>query len=476
MSNRDGSAGRIGLGSHRRGRVVTAGGAMTGRSGVVRGAALRGGAVPGEPVAPAAADHTTRATGGLELALMIAVLPMFGQVFHYLIDVGPLYYLSKAWPFLTLPLAMHGAFRLSGRHHPLYAMVLGYVIGITPALSMIWLGNAFLDAFGTTVKVWPLTYYFSVLSLLVILRPHPDTLRRVLLAYGVVTFAMMWALWLLVPRTHYAVDPTQSKLFMYEVERGYRIYMPMVFGIMSLLYLVRRMTMSPRLIHVVLYLAGLATMVMIFKQRTSIMMLIVISGWVLYRNLPKLAGSVATVVLGVGLVAATVLVVLPAMDLVAAKFGNSLSIRMNSLTLAFDYMLADAWRWLFGVGSITRFSAVTLFDLFGTNHFYLADIGWVGIVFEYGVVGALLLLALYAVGLQNAYGRRARAPERRMRDPRTEAMVLALGDYVLFLLVISSVYSAVFTPGELAMVTALLIYVRGFWSTQAAMGPHAGGG
>lgn len=63
-----------------------------------------------------------------------------------------------------------------------------------------------------------------------------------------------------------------------------------------------------------------------------------------------------------------------------------------------------------------------------------------------------------------------------MQDPRTEAMVLALGDYVLFLLVISSVYSAVFTPGELAMVTALLIYVRGFWSTQAAMGPHAGGG
>jgi len=176
------------------------------------------------------------------------------------------------------------------------------------------------------------------------------------------------------------------------------------------------------------------------------------------------------------LVAGTVLIVLPAMDKVAAGFGNSLSIRMNSLALAFDYMLADAWRWLFGVGSITRFSAVTLFDLFGTNHFYLADIGWVGIVFEYGVVGALLLLALYAVGLQNAYGRRARAPERRMQDPRTEAMVLALGDYVLFLLVISSVYSAVFTPGELAMVTALLIYVRGFWSTQAAMGPHAGGG
>lgn len=413
-----------------------------------------------------------RSTGRLEILLLVAALPMFGQVFHYIIDAGPFYYLSKAWPFLTLPLALHGAFRLSGRHHPLYAIVLGYVIGITPALSMLWLGNAFIDAFGTTIKVWPITYYFSVLSTLALLRPSPDLLRRILLSFGVATFLLMWLLWLIVPRTHYAVDATQSKLFMYELERGYRIYMPMVFGVLSLLYLVRRMSVSPRLLYVALYLAGLMTMVLIFKQRISILALLLISAWVLYRNLPKLPRSLVTLGLGIGVLVLAITVLIPAVEALEKSLGNSLSIRARSLSLAFDYMLADVWRWLFGVGSITRFSAVTLFDLFGTNHFYLADIGWVGIVFEYGVVGALLIFGLYVAGLRDAYGRRARAPERQLADPRAEAMAAALGDYVLFLLAASAVYSAVFTPGELATVTALLVYLRGFWSTQAAMGPR----
>lgn len=444
-----------------------------------RGRIIPPGAATDADVAPdliekvlAASGTAGRSVGRLEILILVAAMPMFGQVFHYIIDAGPFYYLSKAWPFLTLPLVFHGAFRLSGRHHPLYAIVLGYVIGITPALSMIWLGNSFIDAFGTTIKVWPITYYFSMISMLVLLRPSPDLLRRILLSFGMATFLLMWLLWLVVPRTHYAVDATQSKLFMYELERGYRIYMPMVFGVLSLLYLVRRMTVSPRLLYVALYVAGLITMVVIFKQRISILALLLISAWVLYRNLPRLPRSLVTLGLAIVALVLAVTVLIPGVEALEKSLGNSLSIRARSLSLAFDYILADAWRWLFGVGSITRFSAVTLFDLFGTNHFYLADIGWVGIVFEYGVVGALLIFGLYVAGLRDAYGQRARAPERQLADPRAEAMAAALGDYVLFLLAASAVYSAVFTPGELATVTALLVYLRGFWSTQAAMGPR----
>ena len=59
---------------------------------------LDGGAGPADRKAEASQT-------GVFLALLLA-LPMFGQSFHYMIDLPPLYFLSKGWPLLTVPLAL----------------------------------------------------------------------------------------------------------------------------------------------------------------------------------------------------------------------------------------------------------------------------------------------------------------------------------------------------------------------------------
>jgi hypothetical protein len=92
---------------------------------------------------------------------------------------------------------------------------------------------------------------------------------------------------------------------------------------------------------------------------------------------------------------------------------------------------------------------VTLADIFKSEQFYLADIGWVGVVFEFGIVGALLVAAVYAAGL--VVTTRAGAGG----DP----FVQALSSYVLFMIVTSAIYSVVFTPGELATVVAMSEYL-----------------
>jgi hypothetical protein len=80
--------------------------------------------------------------------------------------------------------------------------------------------------------------------------------------------------------------------------------------------------------------------------------------------------------------------------------------------------------------------------------FFLTDIGWLGVIFEYGVIGALLMLLVHLAGWRQAisWGR----PD----DPLSQAF----GDYIVYLLVGSAVYSVVFTPGELTTTMALSYY------------------
>jgi hypothetical protein len=104
---------------------------------------------------------------------------------------------------------------------------------------------------------------------------------------------------------------------------------------------------------------------------------------------------------------------------------------------------------LLGVGATTRFGNVTLAQLFGNRMFFLTDIGWLGVAFEYGIIGALLLLLVHLAGLH--------AVTRWSRPD--DALSQALVDYVLYLIVVSAIYSVVFTPGELTTVVALGYYM-----------------
>lgn len=393
--------------------------------------------------------------GGLQQhagILLLLTLPLFGQLFHYLIDVGPIYYLSKAWPFLTLPLAAYAIFRVSTPFHTLYMVTIAYALGVTPVLSMVWLGNDIVEAFTTTIKVWPLTYYFSMLAVLVVLKPSPTLITRTILQLGIATYVIMWILWIVVPVSFYASDSTISKLFMFENERGYRIYMPVTFGIIMLFYLASRMAERPRLWIVLSSIAMLGSLVYIYKQRLAIFTTIIVIGWTFVARLPLLARSIF-VLLGAGIGGAMAIAALANLDRITESLGASLSVRQHSMALVTQYLVNEPLRWIFGVGGTTRFANTTLSEIMGSASFYLADLGWLGVLFEYGLVGSLMILSLYIVIV--------RLPATvEWGDEKDAAMTNALRAYVLYLLLTSSIYSAVFVPGELAAISALFLYMR----------------
>ena len=102
------------------------------------------------------------ATSFGRLLPLLLVAPLFLQSFHYIVDVRPLYLLSKAWPLLTLPLAMLGVLE-EPRHRPLLLATIAYVLLVPPVMTMLNFQQSYLSAATGMVKLLPFSCYFSVL-------------------------------------------------------------------------------------------------------------------------------------------------------------------------------------------------------------------------------------------------------------------------------------------------------------------------
>jgi len=352
---------------------------------------------------PVSAEERQTASEFVVVSVLIFALPMFAQSVHYMNEIVPFYYFSKAWPLAVLPLTIYGLATLKLPGQAIYAVLLAYVAGLTPLLSMIHLGNGLIDAIATTVKVWPFSYYIALSAFLAWLMPAPQLLRRVIIGWGSVTMVLLVLLWVFVPSSWYTTDPSQGKLFMYEIERGYRIYMPMFFGTLLIFYLTRRALDLREWWAGAAAILCVALLILIFKQRAAIAAVVLVMAIATFTSVPEQVRHLGIAALALLLAIAVVIIAGPMAQSIAEGLGGSLWLRLESLQKAIYYLGDNPIRWIFGVGGTTRFGTVTMADIFGTDQFYLADIGWAGIVFEYGLLGAGLIAATYVASFLITY-------------------------------------------------------------------------
>lgn len=407
------------------------------------------GASPEISVAPAG---IRTGVDGMRLLFLLATLPMFGQVFHYMIDVGKIYYLSKAFPILVLPLGFYALLRLKTPLAGWYLFCIAYVQCVTPVMSIVWLGNDLGDSLTNSVKVWPLTYYFSLIGLLVMFEYSADEVTNALLLAGWATALVMLLLWQFTPWYYYTWDPAVSRLFLKDYSRGNHIFFPITFMFLVTFYAAYSLMRRPKLWHILFIAVSFYIQFNVFKQRTAAAScLVVIIGIFIFR-LPKL---IRGLVIGGGMAAsfAGIFYVMSRLDQILYQFGGSLTVRQTSMGLLEKYLGDKPLRWIFGAGGASRLGTVTMEDIVGRKDFWLTDLGWAGVLFEFGVLGSLAMMLLFFWILWWA----ARQPA--VGEPRHRAMIAALAAYIVYLTISSVIYSFVYAPGELATMTALLLYL-----------------
>lgn len=374
----------------------------------------------------------------------LVLLLMFFQLPYYKPEAGALYGLAKIWPALLAPLVVYGMVALRLPDRTLYLVVTLYALALTPFLSMLHLPNDLLDATAAAAKAWPITFYFSAAAALVMLRPSEALLARAAIGLGAASFGLMLLLWMVVPVAWYQPGEGGASMFSWDEGRGNFIRMPLMLGTVFVFWLTLRFGQGHGWWNGALVLVALAAMVIIYKARlpTGVAMLIVLLILALRLPVAWRWGLGAMLALPAALAAMLLGPRVPA--LLAQIFDESLFIRLRSVRTAWNWLTDDPWRIIFGGGSTSTFSNYTFADHFNAPDFWLTDIGWLGVLLEYGVVGTALIVLIHARALVAAIRVMGQDPFR-----------MALACYVLFEILCSAVYSVMYAPGPVVTVAAI---------------------
>lgn len=395
------------------------------------------------------------------LLVLLVLMPIFLQSFSYLVDVRPVWLVAKMTPILLLPLHLVGLLALRLPYVWLYLSILLYTLLVAPVLSMLQLENDFPEAMGATVKAWTFAFYFGAAAALTLLRTTEATLTRAMLLLALVNFGVLWLLWTVLPIEAYKVDGVGTAMLFIDNERGPRIMMPLAFGMIGLFWLARRFDQRPAVWPLLLIAIGLALMLTIYKQRfaiTAVTLLLLLGLTARWRHrAPLVFWALAAGAAGLGAMLLLALAAgggtegLGSSMSVRDSLGGSLSVRETSARLLIEFLSPEPARWLFGIGGTTEYGEVTLQHIMRYPSFFLSDLGWLGVLGEYGVVGTVLVILAYAVGF--------RETQRAVRD-RPTPFRHALRDFVCYLLLVSPIYSTVYAPGQIATVTAMAVFLR----------------
>jgi len=382
------------------------------------------------------------------IVIFVLLLPFFGQFFSYMKDVLPLWALAKAFPLLSLPLAL---ILLRHPQFPMTRQILFsffWLVLVPTALSINYFQQDFFVGLGAQVKLLPILFFFSFLGLMLLVEPTLKELTAAFLICGLVTFAAVLIIWALAPDSAYSTRyVVGTSPLLTSDHRGHRIRMPMYFGIIATFYAYRRFLASGQIRWLITSLFGLGLTLGLVKTRA---MIVGIAGVFAIRGFLAASGWMKIVV---ALIAPLALSGLFSFGYLSTLFSTDraagIDTRLKTIAAAMNFLGNDSWRWIFGVGTISPTSSDSLFAYFD-HFFFLADITWLGVVFEYGIVGSLIFLLFELRGIWFSF---------RLSKRVDSAFLGALTDYLIYVLLISSLYPLTLTPGETSVILAIFVYV-----------------
>ena len=380
--------------------------------------------------------------------LLLVMLPLFGQSFHYVKDLYPLWALSKAFPVLSLPL--------------IFAMIRRPLLPMSrqTLLTFLWLllapsiagsfyfNQDFFLGLTAEVKILPMLYFFSFSGLLLLLRPTLREMACAFLICGIATILTLVILWAVIPDSWYSGTYVigTSPLFSAD-DRGHRIRMPMYFAMILAFYSYRRFLQTWHfkwLLYAALVFLLTIGVVKTRSMVVGLVMVFAINGFLAIPPWGRLVMLVAMPFAGLGLLSISYLG-----NMLHFDASSGFALRLETMQKAAAFLGYSPARWLFGVGTLSPLNTESLFSYFD-HFFFLADITWLGILFEFGIIGATLILLYQIRGLMFGL---------RIRRAGDAPILGALFDYALYALLISYLYPLTLTPGESAVVFAVFAYV-----------------
>jgi hypothetical protein len=376
--------------------------------------------------------------------VLLVCLPLFGEVFHYVKAIPPLWALSKAFPVLSLPLCY---FTFRGIRPPVTRQMmlsLLYLLLIPSFMAIFAFQQNFFLGMTAQVKLLPMFYFFSFLGLLRWLQPSMKELSLSFAICAALTFLVLITLWAVVPQSQYDMPYKVGDAPIFSNDsRGNRIRLPVYFANIGVLYCYRKFFKDKKILPFLGAATGFFLLTELVRNRSTVLAMTAVISIVTMRKVG--------IVFRLALLAILPLLILALFQVpyIASALNPDVT-RARTTAIATDFLGLNPIHWIFGVGSLSTLDPGSMITYF--NHFFfLADITWLGIIFEFGIIGALLVFAMPVRGIILSWG---------SEDGKYGAFFGALQDFLLFVLVVSPLTSMTLAPGEYVILLSVFVYAR----------------
>lgn len=331
----------------------------------------------------------------LHLPIFATVFVFLFQTFFYVKEVEAVYLLSKAvipavGALLSLVLLMLVKKHANFRSNSVLALICFVPLFFGGALtSMSFYGQATLEAATSQAKVLPIFYYFVASAFLYYFQPSPKTLRISLIGGGLL---LLLVFYYAAIKVNVAEHWTPESSILVNDAKGFRIRFPSGLLVLSYFLILHSFRYNRSPFYAACLILYLYFFAFELKQRTEFVSVLAASIIVFLpkKYLLPFGLFIGTALAGVVLFAQHSSFLREYLD-----FGDDTSwlARARQIDYVMDIIEEHPLTIFFGVGKLTEIGDFGYESLLGFK-FTTADLGWLGVLHEYGVFGIALVLCI----------------------------------------------------------------------------------
>jgi len=389
--------------------------------------------------------------------ILITIFPFSFGLFFYFDDINSLYIFSKIiYPLIAMIFTymLILAFMLKRKMYK-YTLWIFFVFLFLVSLSairsnLVFDQNLFYGFIGQ-VKLLPFFFYFM---LLYILKSRNITLHEIERSFVIIinmSVIIYYAISILFSMNIINFSPEEYHFVSYDVNRGYRIILPMFFIIFGTFYYFQKFLDTHKLIHLFLFTLFYFYILYFIQVRFIIIGILLTLFIVLFFRMSIFYKLLILIISVLALL--TLITFVPYVSSALDGSDSSVNLRLYTTLPIIVSTISNVDNFLFGVGFLNKLSGVTLQDIYG-EHFWPVDVGFLGVIFELGLVGLLVISSVYYIIYR----------EIKKVSNKDSTIVLTIKMYLIYILITCWWASPIpFNIGGIISLFTIIVYYNRYY-------------
>lgn len=398
-----------------------------------------------------------KSTQKLKILVILMSLFIFSfQVFYYFTDFFYLYISAKViFPAIAAIISVLFVFFYLKRkkidRNAYIILLIWFALTIVSAvMSNYYFEQSFLIGFVSQLKLAPFGFYFIIIFVLIKSQPTLKQIENSFIILAILSLVIFYFMNLFInPSTFWSGK--FNNIIMpgkYSFDE-LRYFFPMVFVHFGAFLYFRKYLIEKKkgyLLYVIL-----AIIYEIFFHQQRMETIVFLSTLVLVYIWFRFSSKYALLLTFFGIVIGMELLLFLLGDIKTYFLqDSSFGIRINTFSVVFSAFENDILAWFFGHGFLSPLGLITYQDLYGDN-FWLSDIGWIGVIYEFGIIGMLIFFYLYFLLFKQL---------NKFISAKKAPLVFAFHDYTIMSILFSPLATLIlYRLGVFISILAILSYL-----------------